>query len=79
MTFMSFIILMVPLATLTPMAEGPKIYQVKKITEAIEPSGKGNHPLWKNASALSDFSYPWEKGTLPLTKFLAMHNETWLY
>lgn len=79
MTLISFIIIMVALGTFTPMNEGTKTYQVKKITVAIEPSGKGNHPLWKNASELSDFSYPWEKGTPPLTKFRAMHNDTWLY
>lgn len=59
--------------------EGTKSYPVKKIPEDIALTGKADHPLWKNALTLSDFSYPWETDIPQATKFKALHSEDWLY
>jgi hypothetical protein len=79
MAFPSFIIILLALGTLTHFKEGIKTYPVKKITGEIAISGKGDHPLWKRAHELSDFSYPWETETPPSTKFKALHSDAWLY
>jgi hypothetical protein len=79
MTLLSFIIIIVALGTTTDFKDGLKTYSVKKITATIEPTGKGDHPLWKNAHELSDFHYPWEKETPLPTKFKALHNNSMLY
>ena len=67
------------LQTLTPDEEGLKTYTVKKITAAITITGKGDHPLWNHACAVSDFCYPWEEEKPHPTKFRALHNREWLY
>lgn len=57
-----------------------KTYSVKKISgEAIAVTGKGESPQWKNGTELTDFTYPWETTTPPLTSFKALHNNEWLY
>ena len=79
MTFLIFILTIVALGTPKNFKEGMKTYSVKKITDTIQLSGKGDHILWNSAQTLSDFSYPWEKGKAPFTKFKALHNDEWLY
>ena len=79
MTFLSFIIILLTLGTLTHFKEGIKTYSIKKIAGEITISGKGDNPLWNNAHSLSDFTYPWETEIPPSTKFKALHNDDWLY
>lgn len=67
------------IAAQTNLKEDSKTYPVKKITEEIRISGKGDDPLWGNAFALSDFTYPWEAEIPQHTKFKALHNDVWLY
>jgi hypothetical protein len=67
------------LVTLTHSKEGRKTYSVKKISEEINTSGKGDHVLWKSANVLSDFNYPWEKEKPLPTRFKALHNDAWVY
>lgn len=74
-----FAILMIP-ALLSSTAEESKIYQVKKIQgEELVITGKGDSPMWKKATELSGFIYPWEKEKAPFTSFKALHNKEWLY
>jgi hypothetical protein len=54
-------------------------YHVPFIQGDITLSGKGDDPQWQQAASLSDFVYPWETGTPPLTQFQALHNDEWLY
>lgn len=57
-----------------------KTYSVKKISgETIAVTGKGESPQWKNGTELTDFTYPWETTTPPLTSFKALHDNDWLY
>ena len=60
--------------------EKSKTYKVKKIKAAeLVITGKGDSPLWKNATELTDFIYPWEKVTPSFTSFKALHSKDWLY
>lgn len=61
--------------------ESTKTYHVKRTSEDITITGKGDAPQWAGASVLSDFSYPWEDGQQQPspTAFKALHNERWLY
>lgn len=77
LNFITMLVLI--LITLITMKEGEKNYAVKKITEDLHVTGRGSDPLWKNAAALSDFHYPWEKESPPATTFRALHNQTWVY
>lgn len=79
MIFQSISFFIFTLATLTPLKDGVKQYSVQKINSDIALSGKGADPLWKNASVLSDFRYPWQKESAPATTFRALHNDTWFY
>jgi hypothetical protein len=79
MPLLSLIIFLVTLTPPTHSKEVLKTYSVKKITRAIQLSGKGDDPLWKKADVLSDFSYPWENEKPLPTKFRALHNDQWLY
>ena len=57
-----------------------KSYAVKNIGDKeIIINGKGDNQLWENAIALTDFIYPWENETPPLTSFKALHSKDWLY
>ncbi|MEO5601666.1 MAG: hypothetical protein ABIR06_12140, partial [Cyclobacteriaceae bacterium] len=78
MTYHFIITLLLAAGTLTHFKEG-KIYSVKKISGELTLSGKGDNPLWKTASELSDFIYPWETEPPPSTRFKALHNGEWLY
>ncbi|MEK6781163.1 MAG: carbohydrate-binding family 9-like protein [Bacteroidota bacterium] len=73
-----FIILMTS-GLLHQPTEDTKIYQVKKIQSELDVTGKGNSPLWKNATELSDFTYPWETQQPPFTSFKALHSKDWFY
>ncbi len=79
LTFLSLILFMAALAVFPNQGEPTKTYPVKKISGAIALTGKGDDPRWKQASELTDFSYPWEKEKPPTTKFKALHNDSWLY
>jgi hypothetical protein len=59
--------------------EKEKKYIVTKIQQEIPITGKGDNPQWQSAIELSDFSYPWEHQTPPITSFRALHNQNWLY
>ena len=61
------------------MKEHGKEYVVKKISGNLTPNGRGQAPLWQEATALSAFRYPWETGAPPRTTFRALHNDRWLY
>ncbi len=78
MTYHFIITLLLAAGTLTHFKEG-KTYSVKKISEDLSLSGKGDDPLWKTANVLSDFTYPWETEPPPSTRFKALHNGEWLY
>ncbi|HTE34512.1 MAG TPA: carbohydrate-binding family 9-like protein [Chryseolinea sp.] len=54
-------------------------YTVHRIHSSITLTGKGDDALWKSAPLLSDFSYPWENGIPPSTRFKALHDDDWLY
>jgi hypothetical protein len=56
-----------------------KTYQVKKITEELVVTGKGDSHLWKKGNTLTNFNYPWEKEKAPQTVFKALHSNDWLY
>lgn len=40
----------------------------------ISISGKGNHPMWKEANCLTGFSSPWDKEEINKIEFKAIHN-----
>jgi Carbohydrate family 9 binding domain-like len=76
--FLLFILLATTISSC--MKDNPKTYSVKKITaEAIIVTGQGDSPHWNNGTELTDFTYPWEAETPPLTSFKAVHNNNWLY
>ena len=52
---------------------------VNKVQEELIITGRGDNPLWQSATELSDFSYPWEQQTPPITSFRALHNQNRLY
>lgn len=79
MTLISISLISLTLATLVPWKAEKKIYAVTKVNGDLNLSGKGSDPLWKKATVLSDFRYPWEEATAPSTKFRALHNDAWLY
>jgi hypothetical protein len=80
MTYLSSLILFMTTVTLQPSIEETKTYQVKKIQASeLNITGKGDSPLWKKATELSDFIYPWDEENPPLTGFKAVHNIEWLY
>jgi len=72
-------ILFLFLSPLFAMSQPSKTYVAKKIDKDIEVIGDGSHELWKSANELTDFTYPWESGVAPATKFKALHNSKWLY
>lgn len=52
-----------------------KIYTVNRIKEKeIRLSGKGNHPIWKEANSLTDFSSPWVDKPITKIEFKALHD-----
>ena len=57
----------------------PKKYQVKKINQSIQITGKGTDKCWKKAKKLTDFSYPWRVDTPPPTQFKALYSDTHFY
>jgi hypothetical protein len=79
MIYLSFLITFMASAIFHPREENGKVYQVKKISEAITITGKGDNPLWKKANQLTDFTYPWETEKPSPTLFKALHNNEWLY
>lgn len=42
-------------------------------------TGVINNSLWKQATTLSDFQYPWENNAPPPTTFRALHDNEWFY
>jgi hypothetical protein len=79
MTLFVFIIFAVTLGIIKPRDASPQTYIVKKASGPIRLSGKGDDPRWREADTLSDFSYPWDRGTPQPTAFLALHDEQWVY
>lgn len=60
--------------------ESSKTYAVKKIQgEELVITGKGDSLMWKKATELTDFIYPWQTEKAPLTSFKALHSKDWLY
>ncbi len=75
-----FFITLIATGFLSPTNEETKTYSVNKIHgEEIIITGKGDSPLWKKATELSDFIYPWENEKAPFTSFKALHSKDWLY
>lgn len=56
-----------------------KSYEVRRINEELNITGKGDDPLWKNAVELTDFIYPWEDAKPSFTSFKALHSRDSLY
>lgn len=57
-----------------------KLYEVKKVAlNDIEISGLGKSNAWQMANPLTDFSYPWNDGTPPLTTFKALWDAKHLF
>ena len=75
MQWLSFITIIVAASTLTNSRKGLDIYPVKKTDSKLSITGKGDHPQWQKASALTDFRYPWEDEAAPPTMFKALHDE----
>ena len=59
--------------------DGLKTYSIKKISDDITVSGKGDDPQWREANELTDFHYPWENEPAPYTAFRALHSDEWVY
>jgi hypothetical protein len=62
-----------------PLAAQKSVYPVNKIKDDFIITGTGSSPLWKEATVLSDFTYPWEKGDPSPTSFRALHSDAWIY
>ncbi|OQP46895.1 hypothetical protein A4H97_05075 [Niastella yeongjuensis] len=55
-------------------------YTVKRIPEnRLQITGRGDGKAWENATALTDFTYPWETERAPATSFAALWDGHWLY
>lgn len=66
--------------SLDSVPQEAKSYSARKIKEKeFDINGKGDNAEWKNAASLTDFIYPWERETPPLTSFKALHSKDWLY
>ena len=75
-----FYFILMSISILSCTNETTKTYSVKKLSgEEITLTGKGESPQWKSGTELTDFIYPWEKETPPLTAFKALHSKDWLY
>ena len=75
-----FYFILMSISILSCTNETTKTYSVKKLSdEEITVTGKGESPQWKSGTELTDFIYPWEKETPPLTAFKALHSKDWLY
>lgn len=71
--------IIVVMSMLSGQAPGTaKSYSIERVKE-LNLTGNGSDPQWQNVSVLSDFSYPWEDETPPLTTFQAVHDEHWIY
>ena len=55
------------------------VYRVEKVETDFSITGTGNSLHWKNGTALTDFSFPWENGYLPHLSFKALQTPDWLY
>ena len=76
----TFFLLLMATGMLATTTDPIKSYAVKNIGDKeIIINGKGDNQLWENAIALTDFIYPWENETPPLTSFKALHSKDWLY
>ncbi len=57
-----------------------KTYEANPIPfNVLSINGKGDHPLWAQATVLSDFSYPWNEGSPPPMTFQALHDRDYIY
>ncbi len=57
-----------------------KSYTVSFIkNQELHLNGKGDSPLWDQATPLTDFSSPWEQVPIAKIEFKAVHNTTHLY
>lgn len=79
MKLLFLILIIVTTGTRIDSKDGLKTYSIKKISDDIAVSGKGEDPQWREANALTDFHYPWENETTPYTEFRALHSEEWVY
>ena len=66
-------------STLTNSRKGLDTYPVKKIDRKLFLTGKGDDHQWQQATALTEFHYPWEDEVAPPTIFKALHDEAWIY
>lgn len=73
------ILTIVATKTLAQSKECLKTYSVRRVPATPSLSGNGKDAVWKRAHILTDFHYPWEKGTAPPTRFRAVHDDEWLY
>lgn len=55
------------------------IYEVKKVNEPLNISGKGDSILWKKANELTDFKSPWDAKNIEPITFRALCNSEHLY
>lgn len=74
-----FILTIVTPGTVSDLEEKRKTYSIKKIDGNLSVTGRGDDPQWRQANALTDFLYPWEKEKAPPTLFKALHNDQWVY
>lgn len=79
MKLLFLILTIVTTGTRIDSKEGLKTYSIKKISDNIAVSGKGDDPRWREANALTDFHYPWENEPTPYTEFRALHSDKWVY
>ena len=68
---------LVPLALLSQ--DNLPTYLVKKSSSDIVISGTGSASQWSEAHVLTNFVYPWQSSSPPLTEFRALWTETHLY
>ena len=79
MNLLTYSIIIMSIGILQPPSADNKTYSVKKTEQEVIVTGNGDSPLWKNATGLTDFIYPWDKETPPATSFRALHSKDWLY
>jgi len=58
----------------------PKVYEVHYLPQPeINIDGKLDEPAWKKSYPEKGFSFPWEKGTAPLTEFRSLCDNEFFY
>lgn len=71
---------MISKTNMVPMMQETKQYDVKFIeSNQLEISGNGDHPIWKEAAMLTDFSSPWDIVVPSKIEFKALWDNDNLY